>query len=82
LTTSFLLLAERLTPDERAVYLLSEIFDYSFKEISDFLEKSEEACRKIAQRARTAVLAAPRFVPKSPDSANVIAQFFRMREER
>ena len=76
LTTSFLLLAERLTPDERAVYLLSEIFDYSFKEISDFLEKSEEACRKIAQRARTAVLAAPRIVPKSPDSANVIAQFF------
>ena len=60
----------------RAVYLLIEIFEYSFKEISGFLEKSEEACRKIAQRARTAVLAAPRFVPKSPDSAHVIAQFF------
>jgi len=76
LTTSFLLLAERLTPEERAVYLLSEVFEYSFKEISTFLEKSEEACRKTAQRARAAVLSAPRFVANSVDSTNLIARFF------
>lgn len=55
LTTTFLLLIEKLSPEERVVYLLSEIFEYSYKEISDFLSKTVEACRKIAQRARKAV---------------------------
>ena len=76
LTTSFLLLAERLTPDERAVYLLSEVFEYSFKEISTLLDKSEDACRKTAQRARAAVLSAPRFAANSPDSTRLISRFF------
>ena len=76
LTTSFLLLAERLTPEERAVYLLSDVFDYPFKEISAFLDKSEVACRKTAQRARRAVQEGPRFAPPTPDSTGVIARFF------
>ncbi len=76
LTISFLLLAERLTPEERAVYLLSEVFDYSFREISGLLDKSEAACRKTAQRARDAVLAAPRFVANASDSIDLIARFF------
>jgi RNA polymerase sigma-70 factor (ECF subfamily) len=75
-TTSFLLLVERLTPEERAVYLLSEVFEYSFKEISTFLDKSEDACRKTAQRARAAVHSSPRFLSDSPDSTNLIARFF------
>ena len=76
LTTSFLLLAERLTPDERAVYLLSEVFEYSFKEISAFLDKSEDAYRKTTQRARAAMLSAPRFAANSPDSTRLISRFF------
>ena len=76
LTPTFLLLAERLTPEERAVYLLSDVFEYSFKEISTFLDKSEDACRKTAQRARSAVKAAPRFVAHSPESTKLIARFF------
>jgi len=76
LTTSFLLMVERLTPEERAVYLLNEIFEYSYKEISALLEKSEEACRKTAQRARAAVLSAPRFSPHSPGSTALISRFF------
>jgi RNA polymerase sigma-70 factor (ECF subfamily) len=76
LTTSFLLLVERLTPEERAVYLLSEVFDYSFKEIAEFLQKSLEACRKTAQRARSAVVSAPKFDSNSHESMNVIAKFF------
>jgi RNA polymerase sigma-70 factor (ECF subfamily) len=40
------------------------------------LEKSEGACRKTAQRARAAVLSAPRFVPNSPDATDLIARFF------
>jgi RNA polymerase sigma-70 factor (ECF subfamily) len=77
LTTSFLLLVERLTPEERAVYLLSEIFDYSYKEISALLDKSEAACRKTAQRAREAIQSAPRFETESTASTVLIEQFFQ-----
>lgn len=55
LTTSFLLLIEKLSPEQRVVYLLNEIFNYSFKEIAEFLNKEIPACRKIAQRARAAL---------------------------
>ena len=77
LTTSFLLLVERLTPEERAVYLLGEVFEYSYKEISALLDKSEDACRKTAQRARAAVQAAPKFAATTTDSMDLIARFFQ-----
>jgi RNA polymerase sigma-70 factor, ECF subfamily len=76
LTMSFLLLVERLTPEERAIYLLNEVFEYSYKEISALLEKSEDACRKTAQRARAAVLSVPKFEVQPPDSTDLIARFF------
>lgn len=77
LTTSFLLLVERLTPEERVVYLLNEVFDYSFKEISTFLEKSEEACRKMAQRARDSMAKdRPTFSSAPSNAEELIAQFF------
>lgn len=52
LTTAFLLLLERLTPKERAAYLLHEIFDQSYAEIAAVLEMDEAACRKLVSRAR------------------------------
>ncbi|AFY03253.1 sigma-70 family RNA polymerase sigma factor [Bdellovibrio bacteriovorus] len=78
LTTSFLLLLERLNPEERAVYLLNEIFEYSFKEISEFLNKSEAACRKIAQRAREFISTnKKRFEPaEGANPTKLISQFF------
>ena len=51
LTTAFLLL-ERLTPKERAPYLLHEIFDHSHAEIAGILKIDEAACRKLVSRAR------------------------------
>lgn len=77
LTTSFLLLIERLTPEERAVYLLSEVFEYPYKEIAEFVNKSEEACRKLAQRAREAVQSGrPKFKVESDQAPQLIADFF------
>ena len=52
LTTAFLLLLERLTPKERAAYLLRDIFDQSYVEIAAMLEMDEAACRKRVSRAR------------------------------
>jgi RNA polymerase sigma factor (sigma-70 family) len=52
LTTAFLLLLERLTPKERAAYLLHEIFDQPYAEIAAMLEMDEAACRQLVSRAR------------------------------
>ncbi|MGJ7903095.1 RNA polymerase sigma factor SigJ [Lysobacter sp. 1R34A] len=55
LSTAFLLLLERLTPKERAAYLLHEIFEQSYADVARTLEIEEAACRKLVQRARANV---------------------------
>ena len=55
LSMAFLFLLERLGPEERAAFVLREVFDHSFREIADALEKSEAACRQLVTRARERV---------------------------
>lgn len=52
LTTAFLLMLERLTPKERAAYLLYEIFDAPYAELAKILELKESACRQLVSRAK------------------------------
>jgi RNA polymerase sigma-70 factor (ECF subfamily) len=52
LTTGFLLMLEVLTPDERAAFLMADVFSESSATIADALERSPEACRQLASRAR------------------------------
>lgn len=52
LTLSFLVLLERLSPDERAAFLLHEVFDYSHAEAAAILEITEDACRQRVHRAK------------------------------
>jgi RNA polymerase sigma-70 factor (ECF subfamily) len=52
LSIAFLLMLERLTPVERAVFLLRESFDFNYREIAGIVGKSEENCRQIDRRAR------------------------------
>src|SRR5258707_54765 len=52
LSLAFLALLEQLTPAERAVFLLREVFDYDYGEIAEILEKDEAACRQIFSRAK------------------------------
>ncbi len=52
ITTGFLLMLERLTPKERAAYLLREIFDASYTEIAETLDMQDSACRKLVSRAK------------------------------
>lgn len=52
ISVAFLRLLERLTPLERAVYLLKEVFDYRYDEIAQILDRSEAACRKLGTRAK------------------------------
>jgi RNA polymerase sigma-70 factor, ECF subfamily len=52
LSMSFLVLLERLTPVERAVFLLHDVFDYDFEEVGRIVRKSPATCRQHAVRAR------------------------------
>ena len=52
LSTAFLLLLEKLSPKERAAYLLYEVFDQSYTDIADTLEISYDLCRQLVSRSR------------------------------
>jgi len=57
LSMAFLMLLEKLSPAERAVFLLHELFDYSYSEIGAMLDKSNAACRQLGRRARQHIAA-------------------------
>ncbi|CAN5559179.1 RNA polymerase sigma-70 factor [soil metagenome] len=52
ISLAFLHLLENLSPEERAVFLLREVFDYEYQEIAEFINKSEVACRQLFSRAK------------------------------
>jgi RNA polymerase sigma-70 factor (ECF subfamily) len=52
---ALLVVMERLTPEERAAFLLKQIFDYDYPDIATVLGKSESACRQLVHRARERV---------------------------
>ena len=52
LSLAFLMLLERLTPIERAVFLLREVFEYEYSEVAAMLVRSEANCRQILKRAK------------------------------
>ena len=52
LSTAFMVLLERLSPTERAVFLLKEVFDYDYARIAEVVDKTPSNCRQIARRAR------------------------------
>src|SRR5438270_7321617 len=51
ISMAFLVLLERLTSVERAVFLLREVFDYSYPEIAEIVGNEEASCRQILSRA-------------------------------
>jgi RNA polymerase sigma-70 factor (ECF subfamily) len=76
LSLAFLVVLERLTPEERAVFLLREAFDYKFGEIAEIIGKSPANCRQIGARARRHVLTErPRFEPSRAAREELAARF-------
>jgi RNA polymerase sigma-70 factor (ECF subfamily) len=55
LSFALLLLLDRLSPPERAAFLLHDVFDLPFTEIADILDRSQPACRQLASRARKTI---------------------------
>ena len=76
LTFSFLVLLERLSPLERAVFLLREVFDYGYGEVAEIVGKSEPNCRQILVRARRHIDAGkPRFDAAGPHQDRLVSSF-------
>lgn len=76
LSMAFLLLLEHLSPVERAVFLLHQVFDYEYAEIARIVEKSEENCRQIMHRARQHLAARrPHYDVASTRREQLMSQF-------
>jgi RNA polymerase sigma-70 factor (TIGR02957 family) len=62
LSLAFLVLLESLTPEQRAAFLLHDVFDYGYPEVASIVQKSEDSARQLAARARRHVAEGrPRF---------------------
>ncbi len=73
---AFLAVLERLTPAERAVFLLHDVFDYSHAEIAETLGLGEANVRKLRQRAKEHLaLEKPRFAPTKERHAEILLSF-------
>ena len=76
LSIAFLMLLERLAPDERAAFLLHDVFDCGYDDIARILEKSEAACRQIVHRARSRVRNdQKRFTVSESTRASLLSRF-------
>jgi RNA polymerase sigma-70 factor, ECF subfamily len=72
-----LLLLERLSPPERAVFVLRDVFGFGFPQIASAVGRSEPACRQLAVRARQHMDAGrPRFEADRRERAELAARFF------
>ncbi len=82
LSMAFLLVLERLSPVERAVFLLRDVFGYRYDEIAAIVGKGEANCRQIALRARRHVEAErPRFEASRRERDELAVRFFAAVEE-
>lgn len=76
LSVAFLLLLERLSPLERAAFLLHDVFEMSFPQVAEVLRRDPAACRQLATRARKHIEAGrPRFDARPGDQARIAAAF-------
>ena len=75
---ALLVMLQRLSPAERAVLLLHDVFDFGHAEIADLVGKSSAASRKLLERARANVAEEKRFLTASRDEhARLLQAFFR-----
>lgn len=76
LTIGFLAVLERLGPTERVVFLLADVFAVPYDEIAEVVDRSVEACRQVASRARRRIREdRPRFAPTDERAWEVAMSF-------
>ncbi|MEW6437296.1 MAG: sigma-70 family RNA polymerase sigma factor [Pseudomonadota bacterium] len=78
LSVALMLLLERLSPLERASFLLHDVFGLDFAEVARVLDRGEAACRQLAARARAHIEdGRPRFAASSEEGRRLAAAFMR-----
>lgn len=78
ISMAFLVLLESLSPVERAVFLLREVFDYGYDEIAQIVDKSEANCRQLYSRAKKYVVdRRPRFDPSLETQQKIVGGFMQ-----
>ena len=78
ISLAFLTLLEQLTPIERAVFLLRQVFDYEYSEIAEILDKAEPACRQIFGRAKKHIAEhRPRFKATPERKRQLLGEFLQ-----
>jgi len=78
LSMAFLVLLEKLSPEERAVFLMREVFDTPYTEIARMLVKTEAACRQLFARARQHITEGrPRYETSREEQEQVTARFLQ-----
>src|SRR5579859_5385230 len=76
LSFAFLVLLETLTPPERAIFLLHEVFDFPFQEIAEILDKTPATCRQVFHRAKEHLAARqPRFPDEEGKHRQMLERF-------
>jgi len=81
LSLAMLVLLERLSPEQRAVLLLHDVFDYGYREIAAIVGKSEDNVRQLATRARRHVIQRrPRFQTTREQREELARRFFAAAE--
>lgn len=76
LSVAFLVVLERLRPEERAAFLLRQVFDYDYGEIAAMLDKKEAAVRQMVHRAQERVREGrPRFEVKAEAHRRLLQKF-------
>jgi RNA polymerase sigma-70 factor (ECF subfamily) len=76
LSFALMLALDRLSPLERAAFLLHDVFDLQFAEVAQMIDRTEAACRQLATRARRAVREARPAPPAPPDNhARLLSAF-------
>ena len=72
-----LLVLERLSPEQRAVFVLHDVFSFPFSEIADVVGRTETACRQLASRARRQMAEErPRYDVDRHEREELAARFF------
>ena len=76
LSTAFLVVLETLSPLERAVFVLHDVFDFPYAEVARILDRGEPTCRQLGSRARRHVRERqPRYTPPAARRDELVAQF-------
>src|ERR1044071_7802204 len=75
-TLAFLVLLEKLSPEERAVFLLKEIFEYSHAEIGEILGTTSDNSRQLLHRAKTRLAEGRPRLTGTPESRRALAERF------